>query len=143
MSATVETSIWLALRGAVETLPMALPKAWPGEVFEVPYGGTPALPLPYLRIGRLVSEPVRMLIKDGQPHERTGSLMVTLVYPLGQNVAVYDQLAGRIADHFRDGTRARYGDVCVSVPSYPHVQEGYEDAGYWTVPIRIRWRSFA
>ena len=34
--------------------------------------------------------------------------MVTLVHPLGQDVAVYDQIAASIAEHFRDGTQARY-----------------------------------
>jgi hypothetical protein len=69
--------------------------------------------------------------------------MVTLVHPLGQDVAVYDQIAASIAEHFSDGTQARHGAVCVAVVSYPHVQEGYEDAGYWTVPVRIPWRCFA
>jgi len=141
MSALVETSIWLALKLRVESLPIAYPKAWPGETFEVPASG--GLPQPYLRIGRINVAPVRQMIAVGKAHERTGSLMITLVHPLGQNVSVYDQIAATIADHFRDGTEMRYGSVCVSVTSFPHVQEGYEDNGYWTVPVRVPWRCFA
>jgi len=141
MSALTETAIWLALKARVESLPIAFPKAWPGETFEVPSAG--GLPQPYLRVGRIIVAPVRQMIATGKVHERTGSLMITLVHPLGQNVSVYDQIAATIADHFRDGTEMRYGGVCVSVTSFPHVQEGYEDNGYWTAPVRVPWRCFA
>jgi hypothetical protein len=141
MSALTETATWLALKARVESLPIGYPKAWPGETFEVPAAG--GLPQPYLRIGRIIVAPVRQMIATGKVHERTGSLMITLVHPLGQNVSVYDQIAATIADHFRDGTEMRYGGVCVSVTSFPHVQEGYEDNGYWTAPVRVPWRCFA
>ena len=141
MSALTETAIWLALKAQVESLPIVYPKAWPGETFEVPAAG--GLPQPYLRIGRIIVAPVRQMIATGKVHERTGSLMITLVHPLGQNVSVYDQIAATIADHFRDGTEMRYGGVCVSVTSFPHVQEGYEDNGYWTAPVRVPWQCFA
>lgn len=141
MSAGIETSIWLALKSRIDTLPLAYPKAWPGQTFQVPASG--GLPQPYLRVGRVSADPVRLFLGDGEPHRRTGSLMVTLVHPLVQAVAVYDQIAAGIAEHFIDGTQMRYGAVCVAVSSYPHVQEGYEDTGYWTVPVRIPWRCFA
>lgn len=141
MSFNKEASIWLALKSRLKTLLPNVPKAYPAETFRPPQNGT--LLSPYLRIGRVSTDPVRMLIDDGKPHWRTGSLMVTLVYPLGQpGVEIYDQIAGSIALHFKDGTNMRYGDVCVTVTSYPHVQEGYEDSGYWTVPVRIPWRCF-
>lgn len=141
MSAKVETSIWLALKGRIETLLPSYAKAWPGQTFQIPMvGGTPQ---PFLRVGRVSAAPLRQLIAHGQPHERTGILMVTLVHPLGQDVAVYDQIAAGIAEHFRDGTAMRYGNVCVTVSAYPHVMDGYEDNGYWTVPVRVPWRCFA
>lgn len=143
MKAKVETAIWLALKLRVESLPLDYAKAWPSQVFAVPHGGVPPMPLPYLRIGRISVAPVRRLIAAGKPHERTGSLMITLVYPVGQEVHVYDQLAGTIANYFKDGTQMNHEGVCVTVASYPHVQEGYEDNGYWTVPVRIPWRCFA
>lgn len=141
MTPGIETSIWLALKSRIETLPLAYPRAWPGQTFQVPSSG--GLPQPFLRVGRVSADPVRLFLGDGEPHRRAGSLMVTLVHPLGQAVAVYDQIAAGIAEHFIDGTQMRYGAVCVAVSSYPHVQEGYEDTGYWTVPVRIPWRCFA
>jgi len=141
MSAKIETSIWLALKARIEDIPLGLTFAWPGQTFTPTYSG--AKLLPYLRIGRVTNAPVSMLIANGKPHERNGRLIVTLVHPLGNDVAVYDQMAATIAEHFIDGTQMPYGRVCVSVPSYPHVQEGYEDNGYWTVPVSIPWRCFA
>ncbi|MBU4609134.1 DUF4128 domain-containing protein [Achromobacter sp. GG226] len=141
MSAKVETSIWLALKARVESLPLGLPIAWPGQTFEVPHSN--GVPSPYLRCGRVSVAPVRMMVADGMPHTRTGSLIVTLVHPLGQDVSVYDQMAASIAEHFKDGTPMGFGAVCVTVTSYPHVQEGYEQDGWWTVPVRIPWRTFA
>lgn len=141
MSAGIETSIWLALKSRIDTLPLAYPKAWPGQTFQVPSAG--GLPQPFLRVGRVTVAPVGRLIAPGKPHERNGSLMVTLVHPLGQDVAVYDQIAAGVAQHFVDGMQMRYGAVCVTVRDYPHVQDGYTEDGYWTVPVRIPWRCFA
>ncbi|WP_194273468.1 DUF4128 domain-containing protein [Alcaligenes faecalis] len=141
MSAKTETAIWLAIKGRVESLPLSYTKAWPGQTFEVPHAG--GLPQPYLRVGRVTVAPVRQMIAPGKPHRRTGALIITLVYPLGQDVSAYDQIAGTVADHFRDGTQMTYGGVCVSVTDYPHAQEGYEENGFWTVPVRIPWQCFA
>lgn len=137
----IETKLWLALRSRLETLLPDMPKAWPSEVFTVPHAN--GLPQPYLRIGRVSVAPRRVFIADGQPYDRSGSLMVTLVHPLGQTVSVYDQIGATIADHFVDGTKMTYDGLCVTVPSRPHVQEGYSDNGYWTVPVRVPWRCFA
>lgn len=141
MTPGIETSIWLALKSRVDSLPLVFAKAWPGQTFDIPHAY--GLPQPFFRIGSVSAAPVRQMIADGKPHERVGALMVTLVHPLGQDVAVYDQISDGVAGHFRDGTHMRYGAVCVTVTSYPDVQDGYKDNGYWTVPVRIPWRCFA
>lgn len=141
MIAKVETAIWLALKGRVESLGLGYPFAWVGEKFEPPHNDSQLLP--FVRVGRVSVPPSRVLIKPGRKQIRTGVLMLTLVYPMGQETKVYDQLGATIAEHFREGTEMRYESVCVSVEFAPHVQEGYQDNGYWTVPVRIPWRSFS
>lgn len=140
MAANIETGIWLAIKSRIDALLPAYQKAYPGQVFTPPKSGTSLLP--YLRIGRATATPSRLFVGDGKPYQRTGFIIVTLVHPLGQNVSVYDQIAGTISDHFNDETKMRYGNVCVSVPSYPQVVEGYEQDGYWTCPVRIPWQTF-
>lgn len=138
---STETKIWLALQSRVNSLSFNYPKAWPGQTFTPPTAN--GLPAPYLRIGHVTASPDRQLIDINRPYQRRGRLMVTLVYPLGQNVSVYNEVAGKIASHFNDGVKMRYRDICVSVENYPHVLDGYEDNGYWTIPVSIPWVCFA
>lgn len=138
---TVEVKIWLALKSRIDTIPLTFEKAWPAQTFTPPNDGSQLSP--YLRIGRVSVDPVPVLIGEGKRHDRTGTLMVTLVHPIGQEVSVYDQYAGQIAEHFADGTRMNYNGVCVKITAQPHVQPGFEDNGYWTVPVSIPWRTFA
>lgn len=135
MTATVETSIWLAIKARINSLSLSFPIAWPGEIYD------PSLS-PYIRVGRVSSAPVPAFIADGKPHTRTGFIILTLAHPLGPDPSVFDQYAGTIADHFRDGTMMKYGNVCIRVTEYPHIVEGYEDNGFWSIPIRIPWRTF-
>lgn len=141
----VELNIWLAIKARIETVSVspgrALPFAWPGVRFNPP--SSQSGPEPFIRVGTVRASPARVMIKGGGRHDRRGFIIITLVWPLGQDSAVYENLAGRISAHFEDGLIMNSGGVCVSVPSYPSVQEGYEDAGYWNVPVRIPWQCFA
>lgn len=141
MAANTETSIWLAIKSRIDTLLTTYPKAYPGQTFTPPFSGSTLLP--YLRIGRVVAPPANQFYYEGQPHRREGFIIITLVTPLGQNVSVYDQIAGDIAQHFNDAVKMTYGSLTVSIPTYPHVLEGYEDNGYWTVPVRVPWLCIA
>lgn len=140
MQPTVETKIWMALKSRINSYSTSMPKLMPGEKYARPSGD---LPLPYIRVGRVVTDPVGLMISHGQRHDRTGFLMLTVVEPLGHPVEVYDNNAGLIAQHFVDGTSMRYQDVCVTVTDYPYVMDGFEESGYWETPVRIPWRCFA
>ena len=135
---TIETKIWLALQSRIAGLLPGVAKAMPGMLF------TPSANTPYLRVGKVQTAPSRVFIADGKPHERTGTLILTFVAPVGlQSTAYYEEMQGQIAAHFKDGTQMRYQDICVSVPSYPHCVEGYLDDGWWTAPVSIPWRCYA
>ena len=132
----VETKIYLALKNSVEELGLSLPIAWPAELFTVNTGG-------YIRVGVVTAAPTPTLIADGKKHVRRGSLMITLVTPMHQDSSVFVEMAASIAKQFKEGANVRYDDVCVTITSAPHVMDGYEDGGYWNVPVRIPWRTFA
>lgn len=134
---TVETSIWLALRSRIETLPLspALPIAYPGGTYS-PNGKA------YIAVGRVTVAPERVLIGKGR-HDRTGTLTLSYVAPLGQDIAVYTEVAGQIAAHFEEDTRMKHGDVCVRVTAKPHVVDGYRDEPYWRTPVNVRWQTYA
>lgn len=139
----VEVDIWKALAARVTSLSSAYSIAWPGEAFVVPSTGVRLKP--YLRVALIVAEPTGVFIEYGQLHERTGFLMLTMVYPIIPKVTLTNYLTypSTVAKHFKDGTITRSGNVCVTVTEYPQVMDGYEDNGYYTVPVRIPWRCFA
>lgn len=138
-----EVKIWEALREHVTAMLPEVPKAWPAETFDVPR--TDGQLQPYIRVGAVSVDPVPLFIDHGKRHTRTGTLIVTLVHPVlsGAQASYYNQIAGRIAEHFSEGTRMHYYDVCLTVMSQPHVQPGYLDNGYWTIPVTIPWRAYA
>lgn len=139
----VEVKIWLALKSRIDTLPLGFAKAWPAETFKAPHAKCQLQP--YIRIGTVTVDPVPVQIATGKPHVRTGTLILTLVHPMtkGCGMPVYSQYAGIIAGHFADGTEMWYDNVCVKVTAQPHVQPGYEDNGYWTIPVSVPWRTVA
>lgn len=140
---TAEVKIWLALRSHIDTLPLGFAKAWPAETFTPPHSGNQLQP--YIRVGTVTVDPLPVQIATGKPHVRTGTLILTLVHPMtyGYSIPVYNQYAGTIAEHFSDGTMMRYDNVCVRVTAQPHVHPGYEDNGFWTIPVSIPWRTVA
>lgn len=117
--------------------------AWPAQAFEPPYFDDSLQP--YIRVGSVTTSPVPVFIDAGRKHRRTGTLTLTLVHPLLKNteVSLYREIAGKIAEHFAEGVNMLYNDVCVTVTAYPHVQAGYEDTGYWTIPVTIPWQTYA
>lgn len=132
-TALPETAIWLALKMRIKTLSLNYAVAWPGMTYKP--GSTP-----FIRVAQVRASPVRQSIENGQPHARTGILVLSVVYPLGQDTSVYTQLAATIAEHFRDGTQMRYNNVCVTITKYPHVQDSYLDNGFLVTPVAVPWR---
>lgn len=138
MTPKIEPSIWLALRERIETLPFSpcLPIAWPAATYSPEDGRD------FLAVGRVTVAPQRVLVGRG-PHERTGTLIISHVGQIGQDVAVYDQMAGIIADHFPAGLSLKFGAVCVKITASAHVEAGYRDGGWWRTPVIIPWRCAA
>lgn len=132
---TIETQIWLALKSRIDTLPVTLPIAWPAKKFTAITSG-------FIRVGAVSADPQRVMISDGNKYDRAGSIILTLVMPLGSDTSVYTQQAGQIAAHFNDTVKMRYGSVCVTITKDAHVVDGYLDNAYWSVPVRISWRCF-
>lgn len=135
MNPTVETAIWMALRQRVEALPLELPIAWPGEVFEP---GSAA----YLAVQNIVARPARALMSAG-PHDRTGTLQIMTMHPIGTRYEVTQEAAGQIAEHFPCDLRLTFGGVSVRVTEAPHVSDGYREDAYWQTPVRVRWQAWA
>lgn len=139
MPASTETSIWLALKSAIQNAAGSLPIAWPSETFEPPTSGADLLP--FLSVGKVTVPPMRVLIGRGD-HDRSGSVTLVYVAPMGNPAEFYIEKAAGIAANFPEDRRMRFGAVCLRVTSRPHVADGYQDRGYWRTPIIVRWQGF-
>lgn len=133
---STETEIWLAIKPRVQDAAGTLAIAWPAEDF------APVPGVPFLQVTNVINRPARLSIQRGA-HDRTGTLALVLVYPLGQAVEVSLECAGQIAAHFPEDLKLRYGETCVRIETAPHVLDGFRDGAWWRTPINIFWRSFA
>ena len=136
----IDTKIWMALRNRINALSMASPDwaiAWPGGNYS-PVGN-----VSFLAIGEVIAQPVRRVI-NRNIQDRTGSLMVSAVMPIGQDPSVYKEYAGKIAAHFQGC--ADYSDVRLHFMSSSggksYANAGYRDGAWWRVPVTIPWRTW-
>lgn len=148
MSATTETKIWLALKGRVETIPLAFPKAYPREAF------TPPSAAPWLEIVHLPNANSRPFLGADDPMFRQGILQINLRSPVGKETGqaqphpseVDIQRAGTIAAHFWSDLTGRtlfFEGVRVVIQRAPDVARPFVDGAFWLTPISVRYEAFA
>jgi hypothetical protein len=101
---SVETSIWRALKGRVETLPISIvPQssiAWPKISFTKPQANNK--PAAYIEVRHLPNKADRILIRGDRPHRRPGILQLDYMEPVAStlNDVHVAEKAGQIAAHF-------------------------------------------
>lgn len=145
------TKIWMALKQVVSSITLGgqpIDKAWPAQPFEP--RTVNETPQPYISVGRVSAIPVRLQIGSEKARLYEGSLLLVLVHPLlvdsnGKSVPeeAYIERAAKIAAYFPEDSRIAFQGVCLRVLTTPAVQDGYQDAGYWRIPVRVDWRSVA
>lgn len=140
----VETSIWLALRARVASLPTDIvPQtsiAYPKKVFTPPLAG--GMPLPYIEVKHLPNRVGRLFMKGSAPHVRPGILQLDYMAPVvGIDDIQATEMAGRIAAHFPADLRLYAQDVQVRIERAPDVAGGFLDGAYWRVPISVRYEA--
>ena len=140
---TVDTKIYMAIRGAIEAASGGLPIAWRDEAFEPPKTATGVLP--FLSVGD-VATVTRRLIGSSAPKEYTGIVTLSYVAALGYDAAWYIERASLLLAGFPLDSGAVYQGVCVkwgNPPAVPRVERGFRDDGYIRTPIIIPWRCVA
>lgn len=138
--AFVETAIWMALRKRLEvfTTPMVsdFDIAWPGSTY------SPNANRMFLSPTISYAKPENVLL-TGKPKDRNGIFTVRVAYPLGDVYEKALQVAGGLAHHFPDRLPLRYDDIRVRVEGDAEVVGGYRDNGFWNIPVKVNWRTFA
>ena len=133
--AEVETKIWMALKSRIQSIPGGLAIAYPADVF-TPTGAA------YIAVGRVNIAPERVFVASG-PHERTGTITLSHVAPIGQDQAVYEEAGAKIAAHFPADLCMNFQGVAVKIVSASHVVDGYRDGAWWRTPVNVFWRASA
>lgn len=140
---TVDTKIWLAIRGAVDAAVGGLPVAWPGEVFDPPK--TADALLPFVAVGDVVTV-TRPLIGSNAAKEYSGIVTLSYVAALGYDASWYIERASALLSGFPLDRGKSYQGVCIkwgNPPAVPRVERGYRDDGYFRTPVLIPWRCAA
>ena len=131
----IETKILLALKSRIQSIPGGLAIAYPADVF------TPGAAA-YIAVGRVNIAPERVFVASGA-HERTGTLTLSHVAPIGQDQAVYEEAGATIAAHFHADLCMNFQGVAVRIVSASHVVDGYRDGAWWRTPVNVFWRCGA
>lgn len=138
MPAAVETAIWMALKGRVETLSLSpsVPVVYPKQ--DAPASGK------YIEVADLPNRTSRLSLGSADPHRRPGILQLTLNSPVSPKQAfeVDKQTAALIAAHFPADLKLTHEDVTVHVTKAPDVAQSYRVNAYWLTPVSVYYEAF-
>jgi len=135
---SIETQIWLALKGRVQALALspALPIAWPNEDFTKPITG-------YLRVTHVPNVNRRLFIGSSEPHHRIGLLQIDVFAKKNQDASVAAEIAGQVAAWFPTDLRVNYGAVSVRITKAPDVAQAIADDTHWQTPVSVEYETYA
>lgn len=151
---SIETSIWMALKARVQTLPGGYTIAWPRAPFTPPQSTGPApVHLPYIECRNIPNRTRRAFIGSTDPHDRKGILQLTLCWPVADikpaknaktESDVLVAIAGDIAAHFPTDLRLTFSGVEVRIMNAPSIlNDGMLEGIYIKIPISVNWQAYA
>lgn len=134
-----ETSIWLALRSAVDQIITnpTLPTFDPGAIVTPPSNNAPFLLLSDVR-----NDKGRAFIGKGD-HVQSGTLLLTVQWPLVRPVdhTQLMELGATIAANFPADKCIQYGGVRIRVTRDSDALASYVEGAYRMVPVRVFWTT--
>lgn len=139
---SIETTDWMALDARIKTLATkpAMPVYEPDAIFTPPTDGNG--PAPYVLVSDVTNDPVRAGI-SGVPAVRSGSLMLTVMWPIARAVTHTQlrEIAGQIAAHFPEDQCMTYGASRLRVTQDSASMQPYVDGAYRVAVVRVFWSS--
>lgn len=143
---TIETSIWMALKGRVQLLSLtpAHTFIWPAEVKPLPAGRA-------IEVVHLPNRSNRLMIRSAGKHQYQGILQLNILKVPSEAIAGTDpeaverEVAGKIAEHFPCDLEVSFEGVTVRVTKRPDVMRGMLDGARnrWMTPVSIPYECFA
>lgn len=117
-------------------------ESWPHLQKAFPnLGFTPRPDRPHLQAAILPAETTQAVGGKSLPRY-LGVFQTTVVWPQGEGDIKPLDAAGRIAEHFKRGTRLRASGLTVHINIPPSVAPAFSDTPWRRWPISIRYQAF-
>lgn len=134
----IETTDWMALKAHIDKLVLqpAIPIIEPGAIIQLPAE-------PHILISDVTNDPDRAGNIDPKLHIRSGTLMLTLHWPISLAVShtQMKEIAGQIAAHFPADTCMTYGPSRLRVIQDASALQPYVEGAYRVAVVRVLWSS--
>ncbi|EJN04233.1 DUF4128 domain-containing protein [Phyllobacterium sp. YR531] len=136
-ASTIEGMIPDALLAHLSALVLSpeLPIAYPDIAFTPPSSA-------YLKAYYIPNGNQRICITPGSPNRYQGILQVSVVFPSGQGAVKPNDVAGKIADHFAEGTQLQTAAGPVRIDKRPSVERPMQDTDRIQIPVSIDWVAY-
>ena len=142
-AALVHANVRAALRARLLTLPWIVAQgspvtavAWEGVAW--PPVGQPAARAPYLRETFKPARSTVLALGPLVPIRQAGLWLVDVFVPADQQVALADQIAGELLDHFAPHRQLTYGGQVVMVRTV-YRNPPLLDAQWHQAPVTVDW----
>jgi hypothetical protein len=142
---SIETTDWLALKSRIDTLVTDMSVFEPGALVTPPSDA--AGPLPYILLSDTTNDKVRVGLSArpnvGVDHIRSGTLMLTIMWPLARAVSHVQlrEVAGQIAEHFPADLCMTFGPSRLRTTQDADALPAYVDGAYRVSVVRVFWNS--
>lgn len=140
---SIQTTDWLAIKSLIDTLstnPTMLVFE-PEAIITPPKDATG--PAPFILLSDVPDDPQRIGIGTDLPHTRSGTLLLTVQWPIARAVTHTQlrEIAGQIAAHFTADTCMAFGPSRLRVVQDASTLQPFTEGAYKVAVVRVRWSS--
>lgn len=124
------------------TLSPALPVAYPDQDFTKPLDSS-GKPLPYLEAAIFPAPTEAVTIAHNGINSYAGFMQVTVVYPQNSGAIKPAEVAAKVIEWFKRGTKMADGTTTVQIIRPPYASPAFKDEPYTRTPVTVRYQAFA
>ncbi len=140
---SIQTTDWLAVKAHVDGMQIAptMPVYEPDATIVPPKDAIG--PAPFILLSDVPDDPQRVGIGTDLPHTRSGTLLLTVQWPIARAVSHVQlrEIAGQIASHFPADTCMSFGPSRLRVTQDPSTLQPFTEGAYKVAVVRVRWSS--
>lgn len=140
---SIQTTDWLAIKAHVDAMQVSptMPVFEPEAIMTPPKDATG--PTPFILLSDVPDDPQRVGIGTDVPHTRSGTLLLTVQWPIARAVTHTQlrEIAGQIAAHFAADICMAFGPSRLRVVQDASTLQPFTEGAYKVAVVRVRWSS--